>query len=187
MAKKQEWLSKLKNKLSSSPLVSNVVFGFILLGLEKHVELEFECPCDPKWNTVFSSAFFVIPAVMAFTLMVIMQGSEWRAAVSSCVPAIVWLTLLFFDGLYFACAKTDWEGSFVLLDKAVPHKWCEPTITMTEDAWKQVIQRSQGFFVTSQVIGMSLLMVMCVGLIMYMIVQCHRREGSQNNESHEMS
>uniref|UniRef100_A0AAY4AUU9 Uncharacterized protein n=1 Tax=Denticeps clupeoides TaxID=299321 RepID=A0AAY4AUU9_9TELE len=115
------------------PLVSNVAFGFILMGLEKLVELEFECPCNPSWNGVFSSAFFIIPAVMAFTLMLIFQGCRcdtWcykSVSLSSFVPAVVWLILLFLDGQYFACAMTDWEGRFVLVDKAAPQKW-EPLL-----------------------------------------------------------
>uniref|UniRef100_A0A3B5QTN7 Uncharacterized protein n=1 Tax=Xiphophorus maculatus TaxID=8083 RepID=A0A3B5QTN7_XIPMA len=105
------------------PLVSNVAFGFILMGLEKLVELEFECPCNPTWNGAFSSAFFIIPAVMAFTLMQIIQGCRcnvWcrkMVSLSSFVPAVVWLILLFLDGQYFACAMTDWDGRFVLVDK----------------------------------------------------------------------
>ena len=156
MGSRQQWLTRLKNELSNSPLVSNVAFGFILMGLEKLVELEFECPCNPKWNGVFSSAFFIIPAVMAFTLMLIIQGCRcdtWcrkTLSLSSFVPAIVWLILLFLDGQYFACAMTDWKGRFVIVDKAAPQKWCEPT---NEDdvTPQELMLRSQQLFVVSQV------------------------------------
>uniref|UniRef100_A0A3P9IGF1 Uncharacterized protein n=1 Tax=Oryzias latipes TaxID=8090 RepID=A0A3P9IGF1_ORYLA len=101
-------------------------------GMTQIPSLEFECPCRPAWNGAFSSAFFIIPAVMAFTLMLIIQGCRcdvWcrkTVSLSSFVPAVVWLILLFLDGQYFACAMTDWEGRFVLVDKAAPQKWCEP-------------------------------------------------------------
>lgn len=156
MESRQQWLTRLKNELSNSPLVSNVAFGFILMGLEKLVELEFECPCSPKWNGVFSSAFFIIPAVMAFTLMLIIQGCRcdmWcrkTVSLSSFVPAIVWLILLFLDGQYFACAMTDWEGRFVLVDKAAPQKWCEP-IREGDVTTQELMLRSQQLFVFSQV------------------------------------
>ncbi|CAB1331687.1 unnamed protein product [Coregonus sp. 'balchen'] len=121
MERRQQWLSRLKSEFGNSPLVSNVAFGFILMGLEKLVELEFECPCDPKWNGLFSSAFFVIPAIMAFMLMLIIQdcrydlsGCPRTVSISSLVPPIVWLILLFLDGQYFACALTDWSGRFVI-------------------------------------------------------------------------
>lgn len=156
MESRQQWLARLKNELSNSPLVSNVAFGFILMGLEKLVELEFECPCSPTWNGVFSSAFFIIPAVMAFTLMLIIQGcrcNTWckkTMSLSSVVPAIVWLILLFLDGQYFACAMTDWEGRFVLVDKAAPQKWCEP-IREEDATLQELMLRSQQLFVFSQV------------------------------------
>lgn len=156
MESRQQWLTRLKNELSNSPLVSNVAFGFILMGLEKLVELEFECPCNPTWNGAFSSAFFIIPAVMAFTLMLIIQGcrcDQWcrkTVSLSSFVPAIVWLILLFLDGQYFACAMTDWEGRFVLVDKAPPQKWCEP-IGEGDVTPQELMLRSQQLFVFSQV------------------------------------
>uniref|UniRef100_A0A667WBX1 Uncharacterized protein n=1 Tax=Myripristis murdjan TaxID=586833 RepID=A0A667WBX1_9TELE len=121
----------LKSEFGNSPLVSNVAFGFILMGLEKLMEVEFECPCNPRWNGLFSSAFFVIPAVMAFWLMLIIQGCRYdrgcprTMCISSFVPPIVWLILLFLDGQYFACAMTDWWGRFVIVDKAAPQKWCD--------------------------------------------------------------
>ncbi|CAJ1049068.1 calcium homeostasis modulator protein 6 [Xyrichtys novacula] len=180
MESRQQWLTRLKNELSNSPLVSNVAFGFILMGLEKLVELEFECPCNPTWNGVFSSAFFIIPAVMAFTLMLIIQGCRCDAwcsktvSLSSFVPAIVWLILLFLDGQYFACAMTDWEGRFVIVDKAAPQKWCEPV--SEGDALQELMLRSQQLFVFSQVIGIILLIFICMGLVVYVIRESCRQE-----------
>lgn len=168
MESRQQWLTRLKNELSNSPLVSNVAFGFILMGLEKLVELEFECPCNPKWNGLFSSAFFIIPAVMAFTLMLIIQGCRcdtWcrkTVSFSSFVPAIVWLILLFLDGQYFACAMTDWKGRFVIVDKAAPQKWCEPT-SEGDVTPQELMLRSQQLFVVSQVSFIS-----CISLHCYM-------------------
>ncbi|TWW67471.1 hypothetical protein D4764_02G0005120 [Takifugu flavidus] len=121
---------------------------------EKLVELEFECPCNPKWNGLFSSAFFIIPVIMAFILMLIIQGHRWcewfKKTVSSSVPAIVWLILLFFDGQYFTCAKTDWKGRFVLIDKAAPKKWCEP-ISEGNFTTQELMLRSQEWIFKSQV------------------------------------
>lgn len=156
MDTRKSWTGLLKEELKNSPLASNVVFGFILTGLEKLVEVEFECPCDPEWNLWFSLAFFIIPAVMAFMLMLIIQGcrcnKDWGEtfSLSSLVPAIVWLILLFFDGQYYACAVTDWKGRFVLLEEKAKQKWCEPN---GEDVAKkeELMLRSQKMFVFSQV------------------------------------
>ncbi|KAJ8343468.1 hypothetical protein SKAU_G00307970 [Synaphobranchus kaupii] len=193
MERRLQWLSRLRNELSNSPLVSNVAFGFILMGLEKLVELEFQCPCNPKWNGTFSSAFFVIPAVMAFTLMLIIQGCRchmhWpkSLSVSSFVPAVVWLILLFLDGQYFACAMTDWKGRFVTVDRAAPQKWCEPT-DENDVTPQELMLRSQKLFVVSQVIGIALLVFICVGLIVYVIQEsCRQEEEMQEVNNYEMT
>ncbi|KAK5934977.1 hypothetical protein CgunFtcFv8_020379 [Champsocephalus gunnari] len=193
MESRQQWLTRLKNELSNSPLVSNVAFGFILMGLEKLVELEFECPCNPTWNGVFSSAFFIIPAVMAFTLMLIIQGCRcdtWcrkNVSLSSFVPAVVWLILLFLDGQYFVCAMTDWEGRFVIVDKAAPQKWCEP-INEGDVTPQELMLRSQQLFVFSQVIGIILLIFICAGLVVYVVREsCHQEEEMQNADVAELT
>ncbi|KAG7473445.1 hypothetical protein MATL_G00095940 [Megalops atlanticus] len=193
MDRRLQWLNRLKNELSNSPLVSNVAFGFILMGLEKLVELEFECPCNPSWNGTFSSAFFIIPAVMAFTLMLIIQGCKWDAwypksvSISSIVPAIVWLILLFLDGQYFACAMTGWKGRYVIVDKAAPQKWCEP-INENDVTPQELMLRSQELFVVSQVIGIALLIFICVGLIVYVIRESRTQEdGTQEVNNYEMT
>ncbi|XP_035274243.1 calcium homeostasis modulator protein 6-like [Anguilla anguilla] len=188
MERRKQWLTILKNELSDSPLVSNAAFSFILMGLEKLVELEFECPCNPKWNALFSSAFFVIPAVMAITLMVIIQGCQNYMRISSLVPALVWLILLFLDGQYYTCAKTDWKGRFVIVDKAGPQKWCEPTGDDNVTQKQELMEHSQELFVLSQVIGIALLMFICVGLIVYVIQQsCMQEEVNQDADSYEMT
>ncbi|XP_023854064.1 calcium homeostasis modulator protein 2 [Salvelinus sp. IW2-2015] len=193
MERRQQWLSRLKSEFGNSPLVSNVAFGFILMGLEKLVELEFECPCDPKWNGLFSSAFFVIPAIMAFMLMLIIQdcrydlsGCPRTVSISSLVPPIVWLILLFLDGQYFACALTDWNGRFVIVDKAAPQKWCEPP--HDDGTLQDLMVHSQELFVESQVIGIALLIFICVGLIVYVIREsCQQEEELQEvNNTYEM-
>ncbi|KAI4829878.1 hypothetical protein CesoFtcFv8_000650 [Champsocephalus esox] len=193
MESRQQWLTRLKNELSNSPLVSNVAFGFILMGLEKLVELEFECPCNPTWNGVFSSAFFIIPAVMAFTLMLIIQGCRcdtWcrkNVSLSSFVPAVVWLILLFLDGQYFVCAMTDWEGRFVIVDKAAPQKWCEP-INEGDVTPQELMLRSQQLFVFSQVIGIILLIFICAGLVVYVVREsCHQEEEMQDADVAELT
>lgn len=156
MEGKKLWLGRLKEEFQKSPLVSNVAFGFILMGLERLVELEFECPCDPQYNRTFSSAFFVVPAIMAFLFMLIIQGCRCRKQCSktgffaSFIPAVVWLILMLFDGQYFTCAMTHWEGRFVPLAQGVPQKWCKPIPDGNVDFQEQMLY-SQKQFVISQV------------------------------------
>uniref|UniRef100_A0A3B3S5Y5 Uncharacterized protein n=1 Tax=Paramormyrops kingsleyae TaxID=1676925 RepID=A0A3B3S5Y5_9TELE len=131
----QQWLSKLKDELGKSPMTLNTVIGFVLLGLEKMTELEFQCPCNPYRNALFSSAFFVIPAIMSIIVMLI--ANKFRCASGKCwekcgkliscfMPGMVWLTLLCFDGKYYTCAATSWEGEYVNMDSDGSLKWCQP-------------------------------------------------------------
>uniref|UniRef100_A0A3B3T1F5 Uncharacterized protein n=1 Tax=Paramormyrops kingsleyae TaxID=1676925 RepID=A0A3B3T1F5_9TELE len=119
--------------IGKSPLALNTVIGLVLLGLEKMTELEFQCPCNPYRNAWFSSAFFVIPAMMSIIMMLI--ANNFRCASGKCLeqcgklmscvtPAVVWLTLLFFDGKYYTCAATSWEGEYVNVYSGAPLKWC---------------------------------------------------------------
>lgn len=150
-AGQQKWMSELKKRSANSPLASNVFFGFILVILEKLVEMEFACPCDPSKNTMFVIALFILPAFLGFLLMCIIQIDKHgcvTSAVISLVPAIVWVTILFFDGHYFACIRTDWSGRYVTVDKAAPQKWCEPT---NHDSSLELMSKTQQWFSESQV------------------------------------
>lgn len=132
-----QWLiSRLKDDFEHSP-VSNVFFSFLLALVERVVEVEFACPCYPQWNVVFAAAFFVIPAIIVFLLMVIIykckSPSHYPKCLSSFIPPFIWVVLLFFNGQYFVCATTYWPGTFVSVDKTYM-KWCTPTnIRITHD------------------------------------------------------
>lgn len=189
MEGKQRWFTLLRYTFNNSPLVSNVAFGFILVVLEKLVELEFECPCNPAWNRLFSSAFFIIPAVMAFTLMLIIKECRWyqcwcsRNTVYSFVPAIVWLILLFFDGQCLACAMTDWEGRFVHMAEAPKRKWCKPKENVT---WQDQLYNTHYFFFVSQGIGIIFLMITCAGLILYLIGENCQEKQTKKEDTEEL-
>ncbi|XP_029615278.1 calcium homeostasis modulator protein 6 [Salmo trutta] len=160
-------------KLLKKHVVSNVGCIFILLGLEKIVEMEYRCPCDPKWNSLFTSTFFILPAVIAFMVMLKVQGPRCNnmckgvlVYLSSLIPPLVWLVILFFDGQYFACAKSNWNGTFVISKEDAPRKWCEPAETVVE------MDDHRKFLVQSQVIGLALLLVIFVALTIFLCVNC---------------
>ncbi|XP_077940907.1 uncharacterized protein LOC144385279 [Gasterosteus aculeatus] len=166
-----DFLSRQREILLEKPLLSNVIVGVILTILEKLMEREFQCPCNfLRCNIIFSLAFFIIPAIMAFTLMLIIQGCthidvhKCRKTVISFVSAIVWLLLLLFDGQYLACAMTDWKGTFVIVDKEAKMKWCESNVNST-----QRMETTHWNYVISQVIGLVLLLFICGGLITYQL------------------
>ncbi|KAF7663755.1 hypothetical protein LDENG_00202100 [Lucifuga dentata] len=166
--------------------MTNVIFSFILVALEKLVELVFACPCDPSMNAAFSSAFFVVPGVLAFLLMLSMQPWKckdiicMKAVFFSLVPAIVWLLLMLFDGQYFACANTYWPGRAATVDKAPHQKWCESENTILS---KELMIKSQQWHSKSQGIGILLLFIMVVLFAVYVIIIkcCKRPEVEASN------
>ena len=128
------WFTKMKSQLTKGSFVPNVIFGSILACMEKLVEVEFECPCNPEWNKSLVDLYFVVPAVFVFVLMSI-QGiynrncpkGWWKIVFVGIAQAWLWVSLLFIDGNYFACAKTDWSGKYVNASEGGLRKWCKPT------------------------------------------------------------
>nr|XP_023681145.1 calcium homeostasis modulator protein 4-like [Paramormyrops kingsleyae] len=177
------WLSILKEEIGKSPLALNTVIGLVLLGLEKMTELEFQCPCNPYRNAWFSSAFFVIPAMMSIIMMLI--ANNFRCASGKCLeqcgklmscvtPAVVWLTLLFFDGKYYTCAATSWEGEYVNVYSGAPLKWCKPLqVNETEMEQRRLLFKDSLFW--SQVAGLILLGLIFLGLGLYQFYQCCKK------------
>ncbi|XP_056114421.1 uncharacterized protein LOC130090834 [Rhinichthys klamathensis goyatoka] len=167
---KLEWIGRLKNMVKKSPLYSNFVIGFVMVGLEQLVEIDFACPCNPKLNLLFSMAYFVVPALFSFALLFYIQSSQ-ISNYSSCLhcalvcltPAILWIMLLFFDGQYFACAKTSWEGLTVHTDITASTTWCQPLIERDNTTEKQMT-----FFNyrnNSQLVGLCILLLISLPLI----------------------
>lgn len=108
-------------------------FSFALIGLEKLMDREFSCPCDPGFNMVLISFIFLGPALLALTMMTFIQR-PCRRSPSHCaglllfslIPPSLWIFLLLFEGDYVACGMTHWEGDYVL-DEDLQIKWCKPT------------------------------------------------------------
>ncbi|TRY82423.1 hypothetical protein DNTS_016380 [Danionella cerebrum] len=108
-------------------------FCFALIGLEKLMDQEFSCPCDPGFNTILISSLFMAPALLALCVMVFIQR-PCRQSSSRCVggflfcliPPLLWTCLLLLEGDYVACGAAYWEGDCVL-DEEFKIKWCKPT------------------------------------------------------------
>ncbi|XP_026220591.1 uncharacterized protein LOC113165383 [Anabas testudineus] len=155
------FLSRLKNEFLESPLASNVVLGFILAGFEKLVELDFACPCRPLYNACFAAAYIVLPGVVASVVMLCIQGCRKTSDIKhrvllGIVPFLMWLILAFFDGQYYACAKTYWSGRFVMVDKSDHQKWCEPdNSTLSQEN----MSHTQQWYFHSQLIGLVILVI----------------------------
>lgn len=120
----QEWVKQSKG------IVPNVACSFCLVVLEKILELEVRCPCNYIYKMFFTIAFFFIPALLSFLLMLQVQVSrvnivKWKAYLSSLIPSLVWWIVLFFDGRYVACAMTKLNETGVIRNEDFSVKMCE--------------------------------------------------------------
>uniref|UniRef100_A0A3B3VCM7 Uncharacterized protein n=1 Tax=Poecilia latipinna TaxID=48699 RepID=A0A3B3VCM7_9TELE len=136
------------------PNIATVGFGFIQVILEKLVEAEFSCPCHSSYNHGYGLVFFIAPSLIVFLLMCVISyslklwtcpwtwtwtcpwtwtcKSIWEALIIMLVPAVTWLIIVFVDGRYYACAKTNWNGKYELIENAAPQKWCKPSNSSLE-------------------------------------------------------
>lgn len=148
MSVQRDLFLKLKDQFGDSPVMSNMAFAFVMAGVEKMLEVEFACPCNPTWNAVFVAPFFLIPAFTASGLMLLLHGfSGYKNLLCSSLPLVVWLALMLLDGQYVVCAKTDWPGTFVSTEHTYL-KWCKPANKTSED---ELMDRSHRFYILSQV------------------------------------
>ncbi|XP_022601173.1 uncharacterized protein LOC111221867 [Seriola dumerili] len=180
------WISTLKSEIEKSPVASNMVFGFILACLEKLLEMEFACPCESKQNVRLVVLFFIGPALLAFVLMIKIQGCEskksWKERIgllaSSCVSSVVWILLMLFDGQYVACAFSSQSGRFVVIDNASRQKLCKAD---NHNASQELIN-TQKWYSGSQEAGMWLLLLAAViGLCLMLNKCCKKEEQGQPN------
>lgn len=174
----QRLIAKIKDELGHSPVAANAVISFVLAIVEKIVEVEFGCPCDPKWNRLFAAAFFIIPAIIAFLLMLIIYKCRFThlspKSVYSILPPLVWQVLVFFDGQYFVCARTYWSGKFVSVDNSYL-KWCTPA-NSTRYLSEELLEYSHTQFVLSQGTGFGLLILLIMLLVLYIIMKCRKKD-----------
>uniref|UniRef100_A0A673KJ92 Si:dkeyp-122a9.2 n=1 Tax=Sinocyclocheilus rhinocerous TaxID=307959 RepID=A0A673KJ92_9TELE len=108
-------------------------FCLALIGLEKLMDQEFFCPCNPGFNMELISFIFLGPGLLALTMMMFIQRPCRRSSshcaglfLFSLIPPSLWMFLLLFEGKYVACGMAHWEGDYVL-DKELQIKWCKPT------------------------------------------------------------
>ncbi|KAK2842428.1 hypothetical protein Q5P01_012628 [Channa striata] len=97
----------------------------------------------------------------------------------------MWIVLLFLDGQYYACAKTNWSGRFVIIDKAAPQKWCEPTNNTSS---QELMVKTQMWFFESQRCGILLLVlsVIVFGGLHKLYKLCKSGEQGEEDETTPM-
>lgn len=162
---KNNWISKLKGEFSKSPVATTLSFGLIQMGFEKLVEVDFECPCDSRYNHLHSLTCFIVPPIVVFLLMFAIKchckplrtfdcksciKSVCKAVSITIISATIWLIIVFFDGRYYACAKTSWTGTYETITNDEPLKWCKPD-TNSSNSSQELLDKTQLWYSESQV------------------------------------
>ncbi|XP_036420212.1 calcium homeostasis modulator protein 5-like [Colossoma macropomum] len=151
------------------PLKLTFLFFWLLLGIEKLMEMQLSCPCKPGVNEAFVAFMFIVPALLVFTVMLLLTrpckhpcrrgSSRFAQALLPClIPPTLWVILLLLNGQYVACGLTYWKGIYVLDEDKPPLLWCEPS-SSRESVEKALYRRYIGW---SQVSGLILVCSICI-------------------------
>lgn len=106
------------------------VSSLVLLVLEKLMDLDFVCPCQPGYNEVICACYAIVPFVtcFAFAFRFVAPKPEDRGnstcnkVLYSLLIACIWLFLFFVDGRYVSCACSNWSGEYT---ETGALKWCK--------------------------------------------------------------
>ncbi|XP_037390623.1 calcium homeostasis modulator protein 2-like [Pygocentrus nattereri] len=141
-----------------------------MIGIEKVMETEFPCPCEPVLNQLLVVFMFITPALLAFIITMFLVRPCKHCSCCSCrkccvktflpclIPPVTWVIMLLLDGQYVACGLTFKQGNYVS-DKDDPLvKWCKSS-SSDETEEKQLRQHIVGL---SQIAGFLVLSVICV-------------------------
>ncbi len=151
----QNFSKNFKSYLDTTAVFTTFPLSLFLFGLEALIDTQFSCPCGRLWHEGLTSLMFTAPPCFAFMLMFLLirplkNTNIWCSLGCFCatcpdrkkrcntfclclksflhclIPPLVWVMLLLYDGDYFACGLSDWEGEYVY-DEVLLTKWCKPT------------------------------------------------------------
>ncbi|XP_056615662.1 calcium homeostasis modulator protein 5-like [Triplophysa dalaica] len=189
----KELLMQLKANVSSG-FFGSFPLSCLLIGLEALMDLEFSCPCRMEWNHVLSNLIITAPACFAFVLMFLWlrpcgcKVQSWKCDSSGLcdkaiqdgvksflhclIPPVVWFFLVLYDGSYYTCSQTDWDGVYVH-DEVLGKKWCKPTDGNSNYEFRELQLRNQSFVDQSQLASYILVMVFCaVTFVLVCVYDC---------------
>ncbi|KAF5889301.1 calcium homeostasis modulator protein 6-like, partial [Clarias magur] len=101
----------------------------VLVVLEKMMDADFICPCQPGYNEVICACYAIVPFItcFAFTLSFVDpkpedRGLQGNRYLFSTLISLIWLFLFFIDGRYVSCACSRWGGEYT---ETGDLKWCK--------------------------------------------------------------
>lgn len=144
----QNFFKSFKSYLNTTAVFTTFPLSLLLFGLEALIDTQFSCPCGRLWHGELTNLMFAAAPCFAFMLMFLLtrplkNTNIWcllcfcttcpdrnkrclKSFLLCLIPPLVWVMLLLYDGDYFACGLSDWEGEYVY-DEVLQTKWCKPT------------------------------------------------------------
>ncbi|XP_060719168.1 uncharacterized protein LOC132841026 [Tachysurus vachellii] len=141
------------------------ISSLVLVVLEKMMDNDFVCPCQPGFNEWICVCYAVVPFITCFFITLffmdskpedkVMKGnSTCNKVLYSFLTSFIWLFLFFFDGNYVACACSHWGGEYT---ETGALKWCKPKGNETEVLG--LLQETQRYITKSQFAAFAIVLV----------------------------
>ena len=154
------------------PLVTaDIALGKLLIVLEKMMDTEFICPCDSNSN-YFTNVLVAFASTIIFWVTLYIKRHQFKNLKERCdcncflrlagvslsllLIVLLWLFVLFFNGHYYVCKMSDWNGTWTDNPANVPRKWCQPSAD--DKHFNDLKNKSVELFFHSQVWLMHLLL-----------------------------
>ncbi|KAL6462077.1 hypothetical protein MHYP_G00302220 [Metynnis hypsauchen] len=152
MASVQEPVLRIIEGIQKLSLLSTIPFSVLMIGIEKLMETEFPCLCEPVLNQLLAAFMFIAPALLAFIIMLFLvrpckhcscscRKCCAKAFLPCLIPPVAWVIMLLLDGQYVACGLMFEQGNYVSDKDDPPVKWCQSNSSdeTEEKQWHQQI------------------------------------------------
>ena len=136
-------LSSIIVKFVQSMVTQDVALSAFLVVVEMLMDAEFICPCDT--SSFYAYAFVFGSSTIIFFLIVYVKMVQYKklekcsdciwcvfgVLTSGVLVVLVWFCVVSFDGHYYVCMKSSWNGTWTSHSGDVTHKWCQPPADVT--------------------------------------------------------
>ena len=130
--------------VAKSMVQDDVALTLVFVVMEKLMETEFICPCDA--SNLHHDTLVICSSLIIHCLLVHMKCSLYKklkdsidntcfclshTMLSMLLFVLLWLFVLSYDGQYYVCQKTNWNGTWTENPANVLSKWCKPSANDT--------------------------------------------------------
>ncbi|KAF4073465.1 hypothetical protein AMELA_G00258890 [Ameiurus melas] len=163
------------------------ISSIVLVVLEKIMDNDFICPCQPGYNEWICACYAAGPSIFSFVFTLffvdpkpddkVMKGkSTCDRFLYSALVAFIWLFLFFVDGGYVSCACSRWGGEYT---ETGALKWCKPTGNETSVFESQ--EKTERCITISQFAGFGIVLVISIILGISLCCKSRCEDGVQQN------